>query len=168
MSARFNIKAADPEAVARLERALGLPRFVAATLVARGIADAAEARRFLSPSLDRDWLDPYAIPGLSEVADALEAAVKRDDHILVFGDFDLDGISATAVLTRGLRALGAKATPFIPLRFEEGYALSEAAFARARALGPDFIVTVEPGPGSPGKAGADGFVVVYWDKPASN
>ena len=145
MSARFNIKAADPEAVARLERALGLPRFVAATLVARGIADAAEARRFLSPSLDRDWLDPYAIPGLSEVADALEAAVKRDDHILVFGDFDLDGISATAVLTRGLRALGAKATPFIPLRFEEGYALSEAAFARARALGPDFIVTVDCG-----------------------
>ena len=54
MSARFNIKAADQEAVARLERALGLPRFVAATLVARGIDDVADARRFLSPSLDRD------------------------------------------------------------------------------------------------------------------
>lgn len=145
MSARFNIKAADQEAVVRLERALGLPRFVAATLVARGIDDVADARRFLSPSLDRDWLDPYAIPGLSEVADALEAAVKRGDHILVFGDFDLDGISATTVLTRGLRALGATATPFIPLRFEEGYALSEAAFVRACTLGPDFIVTVDCG-----------------------
>ena len=145
MSARFNIKAADQEAVVRLERALGLPRFVAATLVARGIVDDAAARRFLSPSLDRDWLDPYVIPGLSEVADALEAAVKRGDHILVFGDFDLDGISATTVLTRGLRALGATATPFIPLRFEEGYALSEAAFVRACTLGPDFIVTVDCG-----------------------
>ena len=145
MSAQFNIKAADPASVARLQRELGLPRFVAATLAARGIADAAEARRFLSPSLERDWLDPYAIPGLSEVADALEAAVKRGDHILVFGDFDLDGISATTVLTRGLRALGAQATPFIPLRFEEGYALSEAAFVRACSFGPDFIVTVDCG-----------------------
>ena len=75
--------------------------------------------------------DLTIIPGLSEAADALEAAIRRGDHILVFGDFDLDGISATTVLTRGLRALGAQATPFIPLRFEEGYALSQAAITRA-------------------------------------
>ena len=122
MSAQFKIKAADPASVVRLERELGLPRFIAATLVARGIDNPAAVHRFLAPSLERDWLDPYIIPGLSDVADALEAAVKRGDHILVFGDFDLDGISATTVLTRGLRALGAQATPFIPLRFEEGYA----------------------------------------------
>ena len=120
MSAQFKIKAADPASVVRLQRELGLPRFIAATLVARGIDNPAAVHRFLAPSLERDWLDPYIIPGLSDVADALEAAVKRGDHILVFGDFDLDGISATTVLTRGLRALGAQATPFIPLRFEEG------------------------------------------------
>ena len=145
MSAQFNIRAADPAAVSHLQQELGLPRFIAATLVARGIADAREARRFLSPSLDRDWLDPYTIPGLSEVADALEAAIKRGDHLIVFGDFDLDGISATTVLTRGLRELGAHATPFIPLRFEEGYALSDAALARVQGLDPDFIVTVDCG-----------------------
>ena len=111
MSAQFKIKAADPASVVRLERELGLPRFIAATLVARGIDNPAAVHRFLAPSLERDWLDPYIIPGLSDVADALEAAVKRGDHILVFGDFDLDGISATTVLTRGLRALGAQATP---------------------------------------------------------
>ena len=104
MSAQFNIKAADPAAVARIERGLGLPRFVAATLVARGISEPAEVRSFLEPSLDRDWLDPYTIPGLSEVADALEQVMRADGRILVFGDFDLDGISATSVLTRGLRA----------------------------------------------------------------
>ena len=145
MSAQFNIKAADPASVVRLERELGLPRFIAATLVARGIDNPAAVHRFLAPSLERDWLDPYIIPGLSDVADALEAAVKRGDHILVFGDFDLDGISATTVLTRGLRALGAQATPFIPLRFEEGYALSQAAITRACSFGPDFIVTVDCG-----------------------
>ena len=145
MSAQFNIKAADPASVVRLERELGLPRFIAATLVARGIDQPAAVHRFLEPSLERDWLDPYIIPGLSDVADALEAAIKRGDHILVFGDFDLDGISATTVLTRGLRAFGAQATPFIPLRFDEGYALSEAAITRACSYGPDFIVTVDCG-----------------------
>jgi len=145
MSAQFKIKAADPASVVRLERELGLPRFIAATLVARGIDNPAAVHRFLAPSLERDWLDPYIIPGLSDVADALEAAVKRGDRILVFGDFDLDGISATTVLTRGLRALGAQATPFIPLRFEEGYALSQAAITRACSFGPDFIVTVDCG-----------------------
>ena len=145
MSAQFNIKAADPAAVSRIERGLGLPRFVAATLVARGISEPSEVRAFLEPSLDRDWLDPYTIPGLSEVADALEQVMRADGRILVFGDFDLDGISATSVLTRGLRALGAHADPFIPRRFEEGYGLTEAAFARARTLNPDFIVTVDCG-----------------------
>ncbi|MEI3229920.1 MAG: single-stranded-DNA-specific exonuclease RecJ [Gordonibacter pamelaeae] len=145
MSAQFNIKAADPAAVSRIERGLGLPRFVAATLVARGISEPSEVRAFLEPSLDRDWLDPYTIPGLSEVADALEQVMRADGRILVFGDFDLDGISATSVLTRGLRALGAHADPFIPRRFEEGYGLTEAAFERARTLDPDFIVTVDCG-----------------------
>lgn len=147
MAARFNIKAADPKAVSLLQQQLGLPRFVACTLVARGVRDAHAARRFLSPSLDRDWEDPYLIPGLAEVADALEAAVKRGDHILVFGDFDLDGISATTVLTRALRELGVQATPFIPHRFDEGYALTAEAMARVEQLDPkpDFIITVDCG-----------------------
>ena len=145
MSAQFNIKAADPASVALLQRELGLPRYIAATLVARGIKDPGEAQRFLSPSLDRDWLDPYTIPGLEAVADAVEAAIRRDDHIVVFGDFDLDGISATTVLTRGLREFGAHVTPFIPRRFEEGYAITEASMKRLLLLKPDFVVTVDCG-----------------------
>ncbi len=145
MSAQFNISSPDSTLVARLSRELDLPRFVAATLVTRGIDSVEKARRFLTPSLDRDWLDPYIIPGLSEVINALEKAIKSDDHIVVYGDFDLDGISATTVLTRGLRALGAHATPFVPLRFEEGYSLSEAAMQRVKLLKPDFIVTVDCG-----------------------
>lgn len=147
MSAQFNIKAADPAAVARLRSELGMPRFIAATLAARGITDAQEARRFLEPSLDRDWRNPYIIPGLPDVADALEAAIKRGEHIVVFGDFDLDGISASTVLTRGLRDLGAKATPFIPRRFEEGYGLTLEAIERLMKLqpAPGFVVTVDCG-----------------------
>ncbi|WP_172135708.1 single-stranded-DNA-specific exonuclease RecJ [Adlercreutzia sp. ZJ473] len=145
MSAQFNIRTADKARVARLMQDLGLPRFIAATLVARGVATPHAARLFLQPSLERDWLNPYDIPGLSEVADALEDAIRRRLHVVVFGDFDLDGISATTVLTRGLRALGGKATPFIPRRFDEGYGLTQAAYARVKALEPDFIVTVDCG-----------------------
>ena len=124
-----------------------MPRFLAATLASRGVETVEDARIFLNPSLERDWLNPYELPGLGEVADAVERAVRADKHIVVFGDFDLDGISATTVLTRGLRKFGAHVTPFIPKRFEEGYALTDAAIERLCALdpAPEFVVTVDCG-----------------------
>ena len=145
MTAQFSIREADPAIVARLQHDLSLPHFIATTLVARGITTVRAAKRFLSPSLDRDWLNPYDIPGLAEVADGLQAALAAKKRIVVFGDFDLDGISATTVLTRGLRALGGCAFPFIPRRFEEGYGITAAAFERVRELAPDVIVTVDCG-----------------------
>lgn len=147
MSAQFNIKAASPASVSLLQAELGLPRFIATTLVARGVETPREALRFFRPSLDCDWVSPYRIPGLADVAETVERAIRQQKHILVFGDFDLDGISATTVLTRGLRAMGAKATPFIPRRFEEGYGLSVEAFERALEQSPDIslIVTVDCG-----------------------
>ncbi len=145
MTAQFRVASVQGEAVARLQQHLGFPRFLATTLAGRGIVTAQQADEFLHPSLDRDWLDPYSIPGLGAVVDALESSVRAKERIVVFGDFDLDGISATAVLTRGLRALGAHADPFIPRRFEEGYGLTMAAYERARALRPDCIVTVDCG-----------------------
>ncbi|MDM8288524.1 single-stranded-DNA-specific exonuclease RecJ [Slackia piriformis] len=167
MPARFNIRAADPAAVSVLQQELGLPRFIAATLVARGVTTPEEARVFLAPSLERDWLDPYLIPGLSAAVDALEKAVRSGKHILVFGDFDLDGISSTAVMTRALRELGAaQVTPFIPLRFEEGYALTPAAMERALKHEPDVIVTVDCGISCKHEVAqlvADGIEVVVTD-----
>ena len=146
MPARFNVRAADPAAVSVLQQELGLPRFIATTLAARGVTTSQAAREFLSPSLERDWLDPYIIPGLASVVDALEEAVRAGKHILVFGDFDLDGISSTAVMTRALRRFGAaQVTPFIPLRFEEGYALTPPAMERVKGFAPDVIVTVDCG-----------------------
>ena len=145
MSAQFKVNAADPQVVARLEEQFQLPHFIASIMAARGIADGDEAQRFLSPSLDRDWNNPYELPGIEPVIDTLEEAIRQRRHIVVFGDFDVDGVSATSVLTRGLRALGGYATPFIPRRFEEGYALSETAYKRVKELDPELIVTVDCG-----------------------
>jgi len=145
MTAQFKVSAADARAVARLRERFELPEFIATIMAARGIVDEAQAERFLHPSLDRDWLEPYEIPGIGPVVDKLEQAIRERRHIVVFGDFDVDGVSATTVLTRGLRALGGFATPFIPRRFEEGYALSSAAYQRIKTLNPELIVTVDCG-----------------------
>lgn len=145
MPSQFNVRHAAPDAVARLSAELNIPRFLATTLVARGLNTSNLAYSFMHPSLERDWHSPYEIPGMMDVANALDEALQQHNHIVVFGDFDLDGISATTVLTRGLRALGGKATPFIPRRFEEGYGLSLAAYERLKELNPDLIVTVDCG-----------------------
>ncbi len=145
MSARINIAAADPAAASRLAADLGLPNFIATVLVARGIDSVEKAREFLNPSLERDWLNPYEIEGMDAAVNRIEDAIKAEEHILVFGDFDLDGVSATTLMTKGLRACGARVTPFIPLRFEEGYGLSQAAIERALQCKPDLLVTVDNG-----------------------
>lgn len=145
MSARFNIKSADSSVVDTLQRTLGLPRFFATVLAVRGIDTPQKAREFMEPSLDRDWGNPYDIPGLEEVVDRLESAIRQNKRVLVFGDFDLDGISAVTVLTRGLRMLDADAVPFVPRRSDEGYGISEAAIERLMGTQPDVLVSVDCG-----------------------
>ena len=142
MSARFNkSRRASSRMVSVLQRELDLPRFVAATLVGRGIDTPKAARAFLFPSFKHDWLDPYLVLRLRRCR--RRARGRRSEgppRILVFGDFDLDGISATTVLTRGLRELGADTCLFIPKRFEEGYGITAAALERVKAgSGPDFL-----------------------------
>ena len=146
MSARFNIHPADSAAIFRLQQEFDLPHFIAAVLVARGLTAPDEVRRFLTPSLDRDWLNPYDIPQMAELVDGLVSVIRQGKRIVVFGDFDLDGISSTVTLTRGLRELGAQVEPFIPNRSDEGYGLTEPAILRMReTLAPECVITVDCG-----------------------
>ena len=148
MKKNWDIKRLDEGLVTLIERELGVPRILARSLVARDIFTPGDARAFLTPSLERDWNDPMRIPGLPEAVDALERAIRAGKRILVFGDFDVDGISSTAVMVIALRTLGCHATPFIPLRQDEGYGLSPAAIERAMSLepnAPELFVTVDCG-----------------------
>ena len=145
MAAQFRIAPADPALVSLIQQEFGLAHFVARTMVAHGVGSVEEARMFLSPDIERDWRNPYEIPQMKEAADRIERAIRDGERVLVFGDFDLDGISATTVLTRGLRELGCDAVPFIPKRFDEGYGLTPAAIERACAYEPSLIVTVDCG-----------------------
>ncbi len=145
-SRRWSVLPADAAAERVLAAELGVPPLVARVLVARGHADADDARAFLAPSLDASWEDPLCIPGMDAAATRLGRALDARETIAVFGDFDVDGMTSTCLLTLALRELGATVHPFIPHRFGEGYGLSREALARVReACDPDLVVTVDNG-----------------------
>ncbi len=143
---RWAVAHQDPALANELACGLGVAPLVARIMVAHGITSVAEGRRFLTPSLERDWADPLIIPGMDDVASRIEQAVRAGETIAVFGDFDVDGITSTCLLTEALRALGATVYPFIPHRFDEGYGLSEVALDRVvRMCSPSLVVTVDNG-----------------------
>ena len=145
MSARIQVKPVEQAVVEHIARRFDLPNFIAQTLASRGLVCDEDIERFLHPSIERDWLDPYDIEGMDVVIDQLMTSIKQHERILVFGDFDLDGVSATTIMTRGLRAFGIEVIPFIPLRFEEGYGLSRTAIERVLTYEPDLVITVDNG-----------------------
>ncbi len=136
--------APDPARVAALARELGAPLPFAALLVQRGVADVAAARHFLRPSRD-DLHAPGLLPDLAVAVERLAAAVRRGETILVHGDYDADGQCAAALATRVLRLGGAHAVPFIPHRLRDGYDLSAAGVAAARAAGATVILALDCG-----------------------
>ena len=126
--------AAPPYAVETLVRELSLPPLLASILWARGVSLEA-----LKPPLELTL-----IPELFTAAERLEGALKNKKRIVIHGDYDADGISGTAVLTLGLRALGADVTPFIPNRLHEGYGVHPDKVAE-HAEKADLFVTVDCG-----------------------
>ncbi|MCB1069329.1 MAG: single-stranded-DNA-specific exonuclease RecJ [Kiritimatiellae bacterium] len=138
----------DPEAVRSLASALNWPPAAASILVSRGITGVEEARAWIDPQR-RHLLDPMRLPDMARAADRLWDAVANRERITVFGDYDVDGISSTALLCRLLRTLDADVRPFLPHRLDEGYGLSVEAFERCREeTRPDLVVTVDCGTGS--------------------
>lgn len=143
----------------------GLGPFAATVLARRGIADEAALAAFLGPA--RDGLhDPRRLPD-AETLIARVARARRDgERVLVFGDFDADGLTGLATLVLALRRLGLEATPYVPSRLEEGHGLSLAAVDAAAAAGITLIVTVDTGSSSVAEvaaAGARGIDVVVTD-----
>jgi single-stranded-DNA-specific exonuclease len=141
----WRIARPDETTVSALAEGTGLSAITCRILAGRGILTPHAVRAFLSPSLEADWPTAEAIPGLAEAADRVALAVREHERICVFGDFDLDGISAAATAVLGLRAFGAHAEAVVPHRFREGYGLSEAALERVIASAPDLVVTVDCG-----------------------
>lgn len=131
--------AASPDVV----KAFGLHPIVAEMMAARGVTDAATAERFLHAGL-QDRYDPFLMKGMTAAVERIRAALAAEEKIVVYGDYDVDGITSTSVLLRCLRALGAQAEYYIPDR-QEGYGLHADALERLIAEGTRLIITVDCG-----------------------
>lgn len=135
---------ADAEVVAVVAETQQLPAAVARVLVGRGVGSAAEAELYLHPTL-KDLPDPLRLAGLDAALDRICFAVDRNETIGVFGDYDVDGVTSTTLLTDFLEVLGARVTCTIPDRMIEGYGLSRAGVDRLIDGGCTLIVTVDCG-----------------------
>lgn len=127
-----------------LAGALGITRTAAAVLVARGMLDAGESTRFLDPRLAH-LTPPDAMKDRSEAVARIARAVRARERICVFGDYDADGVTAAALITDVLRALGATVTPLLADRFDGGYGLSGPALARVLGTGASLLITCDCG-----------------------
>lgn len=152
--------------ISALAASTGLTDPVARILVVRGVDTPEAVHAFLNPELARDWRDPEELPGMPECAEAVAEAIRSATPIVVFGDFDVDGLTATAVAARGLAAMGANVRATVPHRFTEGYGLSEAAVDRLIAMRPGLVITVDCGISAATeieRLGAAGIAVVVTD-----
>ena len=138
----WNVSSFQGEQVRALEHA-GYGALCARILSARGFGDPEAARAYLCGSAPLN--SPFLMKDMKPAADRVRLAVARKEHIAVFGDYDVDGITSTALLTEFLRGLGAKVTSYIPARLEEGYGLNEIAIRWLYKRQVNLIVTVDCG-----------------------
>jgi single-stranded-DNA-specific exonuclease len=134
----------DPARIADLERSAGVSSVVAQLLLARGIHDPVDARQFLDPKLT-GLRNPDSLPGAARAADLLYEAARQKRRITIYGDYDADGMTATAILLRCLRLLDAPVDFYVPHRIDEGYGLNAEAIRKLAQQGADVVVTVDCG-----------------------
>jgi single-stranded-DNA-specific exonuclease len=137
-------KPPDPAAVAQLAESLSVPEEVANLLIIRKHGDPEEAMRFLRPRLDQ-LHDALLMKGAEKAVDRLARAARDGETVMIHGDYDVDGICSTTILTRVLAQFGAKPIPFIPRRLEDGYDLSSAGVQAAQGAHASLVVTCDCG-----------------------
>lgn len=142
--ALWSLESPDAELVARLVRTERLPELVARLAVNRGVEDPEALDRYLTPSL-HGLHAPLGLPDMSRAAERVEAAVARGETILIHGDYDVDGVSGTVLLTRFIEAIGGKARWHIPHRTRDGYSFGDHSVAKAREVGAGLVISVDNG-----------------------
>lgn len=134
----------DPAEVSALTRELNLPTPMCRVLAARGLGSPGDARAFLRPRLEH-LHPPESLQDGERAAGRVLAAIGAGETIFIHGDYDVDGVCSTALLTRVLRRLGGRVVPFVPHRMRDGYDLGPTGVEEARKSGATLLVTVDCG-----------------------
>ena len=132
------------ETIPRLQDELGIPRSVAQLLAIRGIQTFDDAKTFFRPSLNQ-LHDPFLMKGMDAGSDRLASAIRSNEKVVVYGDYDVDGTTATAIIHTFLKNFGLQVRYYIPHRFKEGYGIGEDGIDFASEIGATLIVSVDCG-----------------------
>ncbi|MBI5166581.1 MAG: single-stranded-DNA-specific exonuclease RecJ [candidate division NC10 bacterium] len=144
MSRRWLISQVDPGEVEALAREAGISPLLSTLLLNRGCKSPAQARIFLDSPLE-SLHSPFLMKGMAQAASRLAQAIHLREKVLLYGDYDVDGISGTALLLQVLRGLGGAVAYHLPKRLEEGYGLRAEVLHRARDEGFSVVITVDHG-----------------------
>jgi single-stranded-DNA-specific exonuclease len=144
LSKQWILRHVDPGQQTALASLLSISRMTASVLVGRGVTTKEQADRWMSPQAAGAH-DPFLIPDVEIAVDRLHRAVQAGERICFYGDYDVDGMSATSLYILFFRGLGANVCWYIPDRLGEGYGLNESAMARVRSDGATLLVTSDCG-----------------------
>lgn len=139
----WRLRDVDPDVVARLSFELGLTPLLARMLAGRGVTEVEDARRYLGHAPYE--LDCWALPGIEKAAKRLVAALESGEPVVVYGDYDADGVTSTSLLFGYLARAGYNAHYFLPHRFEDGYGMNRHALEDLAQRGLRLVVTVDNG-----------------------
>jgi single-stranded-DNA-specific exonuclease len=144
MHRNWRVNRTNPEFLTYLSSKASISPLLAQILVNRGIRDADSVQKFLFPSIE-NLHDPFLLPDMDKAVERLKTALKRDETILVHGDYDADGTTSTALLVSALNKLKLKTHYHIPNRITEGYGISLKGIQKAKACGAGLIISVDCG-----------------------
>lgn len=143
MRKKWLVKESNPYTVTKIASELGVSELTAKVLCQRGIKDAQAAKNFLEPEA-APFHDPFLMLGMREAIDRIKKALDAGEKICVYGDYDVDGMSASAILIRTLKRYGANVESYIPAR-AEGYGLNVPALQKIAADGAELLISVDCG-----------------------
>lgn len=137
-------EAPNKEKASELAEELKIAPLVASLLIKRGYYTTEEAKAFLFDD-NNEFHDPFLLLGMNIAVERIKKAISNNESILIFGDYDADGVTSTTVMIKTLEDLGANVQFYIPNRFTEGYGPNEGAFRYAKSIGVQLIITVDTG-----------------------
>lgn len=144
MEKKWNIKTDDAAQVKKLAEAVGISELTAKILIHRGITSAVDANKFLNAETAQEFYNPLLLDGMEDAVDRIITAIEGEEKICVYGDYDVDGMSAVALLTRALKNFGANVEFYIPAR-TEGYGINIPALKKIIEGGASLLISVDCG-----------------------
>ena len=148
MTNKWIVKEINNEKVELLKEKFNLSNLVAKILSNRNILEREmqedDIKKFLNPTRD-DFYDPFLLPDMEQAIERIEQAINNNEKILIYGDYDADGITSTTILIKFFKEIGVEVDKYIPNRLEEGYGINNKALEEIKNRGIDLIITVDTG-----------------------